>query len=285
MLALLCARCSSPDRPNPVDVSDTRPEVPERAPEKGAAYTPADCFIPPPPGYAADCGWVTVPEAPDSERDIQLAVMVLYSSSEVPNDPVVYLEGGPGGSGLSVVATEPFVFEHILSQRDLVLIDQRGTGYSDPWLVCPEDIEATVEEALESLRTCRETWQGRGVDLGQYNTRQNASDIERVRAALGYAEWNVYGISYGSRLALTVLRDYPEHVRALMIDGVLPLQADLLASATPSSAASLQAVNAGCQEQADCAAAYADIIGKLFESVDRLDAEPAPLDLGGSEPF
>src|SRR5690606_34558126 len=143
-----------------------------------------------------------------------------------------------------------------------------GTGFSTPSLFCSEDIQADAEQHLVGLAACRDGWEAKGVDLAQYNTRRNAEDLDLARQALVYDTWNVYGISYGSRLGLTLARDYPDHVRALVIDGVLPLQVDLLANGVASVAASLQLLRESCAAQADCDAAYGDIEAKLLDTVE-----------------
>lgn len=281
-LVLIGVACSSPDRPE--RWNDDPKGVPvERVPERSSAFRPGRCPVAPPAGHTADCGTVRVSEAEAGSREVELAVMVLYSKAEVPPDPVVYLEGGPGSSAIAITQYEPFVFDPILEQRDLILIDQRGTGFSNPALFCTGGLGVDIAEELELTADCRSEWQERGVDLGQYNTRQNARDVEQVREALGYELWNVYGISYGSRLGLTVVRDYPEHVRSLIIDGVLPLQVDLLAEGVPSLAGSLESLNQACQEQASCAEAYGNLVTRLFESVDRLDRAPVELELAGGQ--
>jgi len=271
--------CSSPDRPG-FDSDDNRPSIPERARDKSANFLAGECFTGDhPEGYAAECGRVVVAEGGEGSEAIDLAVMILYSKHEVPEDPVVYLEGGPGASGVSLGWYEPFPFAHILEHRDLVLVDQRGTGYSKPSLTCRGNAE-TVDEELDGLDACREDWEAEGVDFSQYNTRRNAADLDRVRQALGYDRWNLYGISYGSRLALTIARDFPATVRSMAIDGILPLQADLIADGVPSMAGSLEAVSAACQAQADCAETYGDVDENLFRAVDELEANPVELESG-----
>jgi pimeloyl-ACP methyl ester carboxylesterase len=279
-LLSLTVACGSVDRP--AHESDDRGlPIPARAREKSANFLAGECFTDDhPEGYAAECGKVVVSEGGEGSPDIDLAVMILYSKHEAPEDPVVYLEGGPGASAVGLSWYEPFPFEHILEHRDLVLVDQRGTGYSDPSLVCRGD-SGTADEEFDALDACREDWEADGVDLSQYNTRQNAQDIDRVRQALGYDRWNLYGISYGSRLALTIARDFPSTVRSMAIDGILPLQADLIADGVPSMAGSLQAVSDACQAQPDCAETYGDVAENLFEAVDELELHPVELESGG----
>ncbi|HEY6726554.1 MAG TPA: alpha/beta fold hydrolase [Polyangiaceae bacterium] len=280
VLGLVAACGSSDDRPPHEDEPGGGPGLPQRARDKAANFLARDCFTGDlPRGYAAECGEVRVPEGGADARDIELAVMILYSNRDVPDDPVVYLEGGPGASAVSLAWYDPFPFEHILEHRDLVLVDQRGTGYSEPSLRCNVGSGSSDGE-IDDVAECQRDWEQQGVDLSQYNTRQNARDLDRVRQALGFDQWNLYGISYGSRLALTVARDYPDTVRSMAIDGILPLDADLLGDGVASMATSLESVSAACLAQPDCAETYGDIAESMFQVVDQLEAEPAELDGG-----
>jgi pimeloyl-ACP methyl ester carboxylesterase len=115
----------------------------------------------------------------------------------------------------------------VLAQRDLVLFDQRGTGYSQPRLDCPErsavtpallDGSLSAEQAqgaiVEAFRRCRERLLAQGIDLSAYNSAASAADLNDLRLALGYEKLNLYAVSYGTRLALTLMRDYPQAVRS-----------------------------------------------------------------------
>src|SRR5690606_20838751 len=115
-----------------------------------------------------------------------------------------------------------FLFSYLgdfVEDRDLIVFDQRGTGYSEPTLQCQELIDLTYEtldvvledeEAfrldLEASTACRDRLVAQGIDLTAFNTQENAADVRDLRLALGYEEWNLLGISYGTRLGLTVLR-------------------------------------------------------------------------------
>jgi pimeloyl-ACP methyl ester carboxylesterase len=136
-------------------------------------------------------------------------------------DPVVYLSGGPGGAGSFEVA---FMVKHGLNaDREVIFVDQRGTHRADPRVGCPGweqfqydavglpfAAESTTAADAASLKECREKWVAAGVDLAAYNSTENAADIADLRVALGIDTWNVYGVSYGSKLALILLRDYPQ---------------------------------------------------------------------------
>ena len=211
------------------------------------------------------------------------------SESEDPApDPIVYLEGGPGGHALEVV---PFVFESriapFLTDRRFIVFDQRGVGYSDPNLDCPElialtyetlDQQMSVEEhrakGLSASLACRDRLLEEGVNLRAYTSADNAADLNALRRALGYEEWNLYGISYGTRLALTAVRDYPEGIRSVVLDSAYPLQVDLYTSLLPNADRAFGRLFEGCGGDPDCNRAYPGLESTFFELVRRLNAEP-----------
>ena len=167
------------------------------------------------------CGFVVVPEnrAKSVGRTVRLAVAVFKATAATGVlDPVVRLGGGPGFSdvqyldGLTVENGKPSQ-----DRRDLVFFDQRGTGLSEPSLRCPEVRDNFISSLAENLRAaedaartnaallkCHDRLAGEGVDFGAYNSAASASDVADVMSALGYGDYNIYGISYGTRLALTI---------------------------------------------------------------------------------
>ncbi len=264
--------------------------------QEAPALEPADCMFDVPAGRNVECGYLTVPAARDADGNaipeagtMRLAVAVFHSPT-APDDatPVVYLEGGPGGDALeNLLLTFDARFSPLLADRDMIFFDQRGTGYSEPALACPAFTEWSLEilgddrpieeidaEAVERLIDCHDTLAAEGVDFTQYSSRESAQDLDDLRQALGYEEWNLFGISYGTRLAQTALRDTPNGIRAVILDSSYPLQIDLYRS-TPSSAQSaFDALFAACAADAACAAAYPDLGATFWSVVDQLSAEP-----------
>jgi pimeloyl-ACP methyl ester carboxylesterase len=113
-----------------------------------------------------------------------------------------------------------------------------------------------------------------GHDLGGYDTRRNAADIDAVRQSLGYDRWTAYGSSYGTRLALTLARDFGQGLSAMVLDGVVPLQIDFLAEAAVAFGESFELLDRACASQPGCAADARDLERALFESVERLSDAP-----------
>lgn len=181
------------------------------------------------------CGFIAVPENredPDS-RTIRLHFVKIAATgeeSEYRADPVIYLTGGPG-VGVNMYAER--LREHdILAQRDLYILEQRGIGASGN--LCPHyglteralvhsgDVEEAQRNAVEVTRNCFQTARAAGIDLSGYNTVENARDVKALRQALGFEQWNVWGISYGSHLGQMLALQDPDGVRALVIDAIVP---------------------------------------------------------------
>ena len=172
-------------------------------------------------------------------------------------------------------------------------MEQRGTRYSTPFLQCEEMSEVKLdlldqnlddeeEEALklDAWTTCRERFVDSGVDLAAYNSVENAADIIAVADALGYDQVNLYGGSYGSLLAQHIMRDYPERVRSAILDAVSPLrhEPNMLYKAHATDRA-LRLLFTRCQDDAACNETYPDLEQVYFDLVDRLNADPATLQL------
>jgi len=258
-------------------------------PTPPAVYEAATCAFAVPPGVEVECGYLSVPEDRSNPNSptIRLHVGVFKSQSATPQaDPIVYLEGGPGGSALMQMENA-FVgfFQPFTATRDLVVFDQRGTGYSQPNLACPEATEAAfaalaqdpspqeeVAQQLAALRACQERLSAQGINLSAYNSRENAADLDALRAALGYEQWNLFGISYGTRLALTALRDFPQGIRSVVLDSSYPLEQDLYAAIAPNFDRALRQLFEGCT--AECARAYPDLENVFYQTVQRLAQTP-----------
>lgn len=239
----------------------------------------------------ATCGFVAVPVDHDDPAGdtLRVAVAVLGSTAAAPtDDPVVYLDGGPGGNAIDTIAFRAVDFyEPLLARGDVVVVDQRGVGRSEPALDCPElftvldrvlaDPERTDadEDAalLDSIEACGDRLASEGIDVNAYNSVANADDIDLVRRALGIDEWNLVGISYGTRLGLEVLRRHPEGVRAAVLDSVLPPEAELIAGSVEGFRASFERVEAACATDPDCSPT-APLGERLEALIAALDAAP-----------
>lgn len=257
-------------------------------------YEKADCPFTKPSDVTVECGYLVVPEdrANPQGRSVRLAVARFKAALPNPSsDPIVYLEGGPGGSPLRSYAKNfTSYFDPFAQKRDVILFDQRGTGYSQPALDCFETSQLTLDQLDEiltpeqqdqtynqALQACRDRLKAQGIDLGAYNSAANAADLADLRKALGIKEWNLYGISYGTRLALTALRDAKEGIRSVVIDSVYPPQANLVTETPASLARALNLLFDACAADSACNGAYPNLKEVLFTTAKRLNASPAKI--------
>lgn len=210
---------------------------------------------------------------------LSLAVAIVPAAGpEVRDDPVLYLEGGPGGSS---VAWFDFWADEgwpSMDNRNLILIDQRGTGYSTPSLTCPETYEHGYDDNIAALIACHDRLVGEGNDLAAISTREHAADVADLRVALGLDEWNLFGVSYGTRVALAVIDRYPEGVRSVVLDSVYPPEIDGLHDQSHAAHAAFNRLFDACAADVACTDAYGDLAETLDVAIERLDADPASID-------
>jgi pimeloyl-ACP methyl ester carboxylesterase len=235
-----------------------------------------------PSGVDVTCGMLTVPENREAGtgETIRLAVAIIGARAANPlPDPIFYLEGGPGGSALAGI--DGWYNSPYRDQREIVVFDQRGTGFSEPSLNCPEMDDDTSTDAIEA---CRDRLLREGVDLTAYNSRESAADIEALRLALGYDEINLYGISYGTRLALTMMRDHPAGIRAVIIDSVYPPNIDSNYHVVTDTFQIISLMFEDCAAQPACAAAFPDLEARFYDRLSAIaDAPPLVTNADGEE--
>jgi pimeloyl-ACP methyl ester carboxylesterase len=312
LLPMLLVACG--DRSTPTaTVTRQKPTVtPTKAtPEPAATAEPEPTFEEAPcpfelpsghvEGETVECGYLIVPENrvdPDG-RDIRLAVAIFrHPDGASEPDPIVYLEGGPGGSPLEMHAPnfDAYFGPMFAANRDIILFDQRGVGFSEPALDCPAFTELyldlldskvdgellTAQEILnrkvEAFVACAEDLSAIA-DLSAYNTVANAADVNDLRIVLGYEKVNLWGGSYGTRLALGVMRDFPEGVRSVVLDAPYGPKVDVYLATPSSFDRALTVLTKGCAADDACDAAYPDLRTVLFDTVDRLNASPATVEV------
>jgi pimeloyl-ACP methyl ester carboxylesterase len=212
---------------------------------------------------AAECGVLTVPENPQAPagRQIRLHVArVAAISRRKQPDPLFVLAGGPGQAAGAFYATVAPAFARILRERDIVLVDQRGTGGSNR-LDCAqqEDLldRASDAEIAADTRACLAALAPRA-DVAWYTTSVAVQDLERVRAALGVERINLYGASYGTRVAQHYLRRFAPRVRSVILDGVVPVELVLGPDIALEAERALRAVLARCAAEPECRTRFGD---------------------------
>ncbi len=268
----------------------------ESAPAFGEAWESVSCDtlgVAPEIADVADCGYVTVPEnrAAGTDKTIQLAVVRVRSTAANPGSPVLMGTGGPGGSGLQSASDAGFLTSHadILADRDWLFFSQRGTANAKPELVCPayNDVplqgaingwtdEEKQAQASKTMQACLDNLKAQGVDLTGYNSVENAADIVDITRALGYDKINYYGQSYGTLLGQYLLRNHPEIIETITLDGIAPASAQRWTDVTDFAAA-FRRVFAACAADKACAANYPDPEGALSKALTAMDANPPTL--------
>ncbi|HEV7412258.1 MAG TPA: alpha/beta fold hydrolase [Casimicrobiaceae bacterium] len=240
-----------------------------KAPVRQIALT--ECRVPK-LATAAQCGKVEVPEdrARPAGRTLAIAVVVLPAATLSPqSDPLIMLPGGPGQSS-DALAPLAGALGGVRRNRDIVLIDPRGTGKSAP-LRCPalaprDAFDELVEEqtiAIAAQRCIAELRASGDADPAQYTTSAVVADIDAVRIALGYDRINLWGGSYGTRVAQEYLRRYPQHVRSIVLDGVAPPAMRIGFDPWLTGEAALDQVIAACAASPACRQAYPDLDATL----------------------
>lgn len=246
-------------------------------------------------GLNAYCGYLIVREDRTNPRSrlIKLAAVRLRTDSVSPDpDPVIYLSGGPGESPLTDFVPEftSASLSYVLGNRDLIIFDPRGTAYSQPSLDCLELREAEYgaldrnlsppqQTALDrtALTACYTRLTNAGINLSLYNTATSAADVHDLIQALGYNLVNLEGGSYGTRLALQVMHDYPFGIRSVILDAVFPPQATFFTMIPPALMRSYDMLFATCAASASCNARYPQLESMLSTLIAQLDAHPATL--------
>ena len=226
------------------------------------------------------------PAKPDGTQvDLRVAVLPALARNKLP-DPVVFLAGGPGQSAVDLLPMLAPRLSRLSQRRDLVFVDQRGTGQSAN-LDCPDERALPTAEGLDfeaqmkRLDACRAELQKRPHgDLTKYTTTIAMQDLDAVRQALGVTQWNLIGGSYGTRAGLEYLRQFPQATRRAILDGLAPPDMVLPKSFSTDNQAALDALMAHCAQDANCQKAYPDLAGqwkRLMASLPREVSVPHAL--------
>ncbi len=219
-------------------------------------------------GRTLECGYLVTlenPHDPDSAV-INIAFTILYATETADSVPLFYLEGGPGSSAL--VGLVAWLGSPLRLRRDIVLIDQRGAGYSQPSLDC----------GSVSDRACRQRLLEASIDLTQYHSINSAHDIAILIEQLGYIQVDVLGVSYGSRLALTLMRDYPAHLRSVVLDSAFPPVVNAYEQQARAAQRAFDVLFEACRMDVTCAVTYPNLESIFYELVRELDANPVMVD-------
>jgi pimeloyl-ACP methyl ester carboxylesterase len=271
-----------------VGCTSTDSQAATQQPAANESATPGiameDCQLSPPGSplrMPARCGKLAVYEdrAEGSGRQIELNIALIPAVSRNPApDPLFFLAGGPGQAATETFPQLSFAFNRINQKRDIVLVDQRGTGRSHP-LTCPQTEEMKKNDAPDFTPLLKACLASLDANPALYTTSIAMDDLDQVRDAMGYEKINLYGVSYGTRAALTYLQQHPSHVRSLILDGVVPQQAALGLNVARDAQRALDLAFERCAAQTDCAQAFPDPSADFNSLLSQLQNDPVDVSL------
>ncbi|MCA0133242.1 alpha/beta fold hydrolase [Winogradskyella alexanderae] len=210
-------------------------------------------------------------------RTIEIPVYIFKSRSENPEkDPIIYTVGGPGST--TMPTAQYMNYYKYLDDRDFILVEQRGNYYAKPHLDCPEWSKAIYEsnqpyfdlanydELFEqSAKSCKERLEHKGIDLNGYNTNEIASDINDLVNVLGIKQYNLLTISYSTKIAQVLMRDYPDKIRSVVMDSALPLEVNYDEESVQNLLESITKLLSDCENDEKCNSTYPNLKNRFFE--------------------
>ncbi len=279
-------------------VSVTQPETPH--------IDYLNCWFTVPTGRAVRCGRVVAAEIPGlaNGRFVSLPFVVFQSGKGRDEAPLVFLHGGPGEpAGIDAEGVTRWWTlidqSEWMRRQDLIVFDQRGAGLAEPSLKCPEMQSAGYEVFIgkmsndaaagrwaEAAKACRDRLTEAGIPLGSYNTETSTEDLAVLLKGLGYKSWNLYGVSYGTRLALAFLRTHPAGIRSVILDSVYPPNVHAYVEAPANAAHAFTALFEDCAKRPSCLTANPHLAAAFRDLATRTAMSPlqAPSDVAGDSP-
>ena len=249
-----------------------------------------------PKGQEYRFGYLEVPENRNDPNSTMIRLPVYYFKSRNPNpqpDPIIYTVGGPGSSTMpSAAYAKDYQY---LDDRDFIFFEQRGTAYAQPHLDCPEWAQAiyqsnlpqSSEQESEQLLAkatidCRNRLIKSGIDLNGYSTTASAADIADLVKVLGIKEYNLLTLSYGTKIAQVMLRDYPKGIRSVVMDSPLPLEVNYDEESISNLMASLELLLDDCAQDPNCNKAFPNLKERFFTFLK--EQNKAPLEVRVENP-
>ena len=248
-------------------------------------------------GQTVKCGYAIVPELhsqPNNGKTVKLPVAVFKSQSATPApEPIVFLEGGPGGPIQSIIdLMEGDLLTAFNAKNDVILYDQRGAGLAQPSLACPEFLAQDLADATTVLTSqeladhtitpavkCHDRLVSQGVNLSAYNSSESAADINDIRALLSYQKVILYGNSYGTLLAQTTMRLFPQIIKSVVLDSVVPPSFNVNITGIATISRSFNLLFAACAADTTCNTKYPDLKNVFSKTVAKLNATPVTVQI------
>lgn len=232
------------------------------------------------------CGKIEVPENHDrpNGRVIEIAYVLIKAKNQLNKSPMIYFNGGPGGSGISSFSISNWMKSAINEKRDIILFDQRGIGHSSPlpnmyprsFEIMSKNVDTDGEQRMmeELIEEYKIKCKAQNIDVRNYNSFQNASDVGILMQHLGYEKYNLYGVSYGTRLARIVQDMFPEFVSSVIHNSPSPFTGDFLISRLDSYTLALQRVFNYCKNNESCNSKYPELQLNYQEAINSLKEYP-----------
>ncbi|MEN2281655.1 alpha/beta fold hydrolase [Algoriphagus sp. SE2] len=226
-----------------------------------------------------------------NSKTIKIPVYIFKSRSKNPKkDPIIYTVGGPGST--TMPTSQYMNFYKYLDERDLILVEQRGNYYAKPHLDCPEWSKAIYESNQphfdnsksdelfqKAAQSCKESLEQKGIDLNSYNTNEIAADINDLVNVLGIEQYNLLTISYSTKIAQVLMRDYPEKIRSVVMDSPLPLEVNYDEESVQNLLESVEKLLVDCENNVECNAAYPKIKNRFFEYLKEKTKNPLKVEV------
>lgn len=306
ILSLLLVACSSRvSMDSPTAVPTIEPTAVENVEAEPDYFQPRyeplpsnECFISPEEDVEVtvdyDCGHIVVPEfyRGETTRELKVPFIRFNSGKGTTASPVVLHPGGPGDSHITELTFRVFniMFDEVIPDHDVIFMDTRGSTYSDTFLDCPaiyslgwqayqQDLDQEAVEALftETVQNCKNDYKTQGVSLEAYNSLELAGDVNSLRQALDYEKIIYFGTSYGSILGQHLMRDYPEILEMVILNGSSPLsRKSWIEDRALDIQTAFDNLVALCKSDEKCNAAYPDIPGLMDAAYAHFEDGPLP---------
>ncbi|MCQ0112531.1 alpha/beta hydrolase [Zhouia amylolytica] len=231
-----------------------------------------------PKGQAHTFGYLEVLENRNnpSSKTIQIPIYIFKSRSDHPQpDPIIYTVGGPGST--TMPSAQYMKYYKYLDDRDFILVEQRGNYYASPSLNCPEwsqalktinlpDFDASKSDSLltKAAKSCRDRLTKKGVDLNGYNTNEIAADVNDLVTVLGIKHYNLLTMSYSTKIAQVLMRDYPQRIRSVVMDSPLPLEVNYDEESVQNLLESVDMLLSDCEADKQCNSAFPNLKTRFY---------------------